>query len=100
MNDSKGKFRVGVDIGGTFTDIFLTPHVAGWRVTAANDDRWVRAMANSQEMAVRWSLVRFQHGPPIKPISYINQRSALAENLTSVSPPGAKSDRRDFSVGT
>ena len=47
-----------VDIGGTFTDIVLTPHVAGLRVTAANDDRWVRAVATSQAVADLFRLER------------------------------------------
>ena len=47
-----------VDVGGTFTDKVLTPHVAGWRVTAANDDRWVRAVASSQAMSGLFRLER------------------------------------------
>ena len=47
-----------VDVGGTFTDVVLTPHVAGWRVTAANDDRWVRAVASSRAVAGLFRLER------------------------------------------
>ena len=47
-----------VYVGGTFTDIVLTPHVAGWRVTVVNDDRRGRAVATSQAVAGLFRLGR------------------------------------------
>ena len=36
LKESQARFRVGVDVGGTFTDTSLTPQGTEWRVMAAN----------------------------------------------------------------